>query len=310
LAQQGDFEAADRVFAAELEKHPGDFALLFNRALVNYRAGWNEKALAILESVAATDRGQAAYQSLLGSVLTRLGQYRKALAPSQEAIRLEPSNPEHRLRLAGLYLRLKMGQHATDVYRQGQSLFPERPEFWLGLGVVEQMQAKFPAALEIFQQVTQKFPQQEGGFLFLAHAQIKAGQPTEALETARKLLALKPGSALGEYLCAEAAWAIPGQEGEARRHVQKSLQANPRLPEALVLAAKIELKLGDPREAIGYLEQAISFEPRMASAHYVLSQAYRRMGDTARAEAAADSFRKLRVSEDAETELLGNFLTR
>ena len=180
LLARGDYDAADRLFAAELTRHPGDFRLLHNRALAHYLGGHPEQAREILLTVAPADRVQTNYQTLLASVFTRLGNYQEALPPAQEAAKLAPSDPENWLRLGALYLRVKRGQQATDVYREGRSLFPARPEFLLGLGVVEQMQAKFPEAIEIYRQATDAFPRLDAGYLFLASAQLKAARPAEA----------------------------------------------------------------------------------------------------------------------------------
>ena len=308
LIARGDYEVADRVFAAELERHPGDFRLLYNRALARYLAGQLERSREILLSVPPADRAQVNYQVLLSTVCTRLGAHKDALPPAQEAVKLVPSDPDNWLRLGALYLRLRQGQHATDVYETGRSLFPTRPEFLLGLGVVEQMQAKFPEAISLFRQVVEAFPRLDAGYLFLAQVQLKAARPAEARETAEKLVRLNPRSAFAEYLAGEAAWAIPGKESEAAPHVQRALELNPRLVEALLLAAKIELRQGDPHKAVAHLKEAIAAEPRVDTGHLLLARAYRQMGDARRAESELAAFRQLRQAEEQENQLLSNFL--
>lgn len=308
LIARGDYEAADRVFAAQLERHPGDFRLLYNRALAQYLAGHPEQARDTLLTVAEADRTQAHYQVLLATVLTRLGAYKEALPPAREAVKLAPSDPDNWLRLGGLYLRLKRGQHATDVYQTGRTLFPMRSEFLLGLGVIEQMQAKYPAAIKIFRQVVETFPSLDAGYLFLAQVQLMAARPAEARETAERLLRMSPRSAFAEYLVGQAAWSTPGKESEAAPHVQRALELNPRLVEALLLAAKIEMRRGNPQQAVVHLKQAIAEEPRVDTGHLLLARAYRQMGDAQNAQAALVAFRQLRQVEEKENQLLSNFL--
>lgn len=308
LIANGNYEAADRVFAEELQRHPGDFALTYNRALVNYLAGNFEKSRDQLLSVPAAERGHINYQALLASNLTHLGDFKGAVAPSVEVVKLAPSDPENWLRLAGLYLRLKKGQHATDVYRAGLWRFPTRPEFLIGLGVIEEMQAKMDSTISIYRQVVEQFPQQAVGYQFLGHAQVKANQAAEAQKTAEKLLLLDPRSAYAEYLLGEAAWTRPGREQDAAEHAQRALQLDPKLVEARLLAAKVELRVGDPHKAIAYLKEVTNNQPRVEAAHYLLAQACRRIGDTREADAELAAFRKLRQAGDNENQLLSNFV--
>jgi len=201
-----------------------------------------------------------------------------------------------------------MGGHATEVYEKGQTLFPERPEFLLGLGVIQEMQAKFEATIPTYEEVVRKFPRYLGGYLFLAGAYLKASRTAEAARAATQALALDSRSALAECFLAEAAWKTPGQEKEATARIQKALQLDPTLPEALVLAAKIELKRDDPQQAVYYLKKATAEQPRMASAFYVLGQTYRRLSQTRDAEAALREFKRLQRSESLGNPLVASLL--
>src|SRR5690349_16237107 len=77
LAAQGNYPAADHIFETELGTNPGDFSLLYNRALVNFFWRRDEKALELLKSVAREDREDANYQALLAALLTRLGAFKE-----------------------------------------------------------------------------------------------------------------------------------------------------------------------------------------------------------------------------------------
>ena len=308
LISRGDYEAADRVFAAELAHHPGDFRLTYNRALANYLAGHLEGSRDLLLSVSAAGAGQSNYQALLASGLTDRGDYHGALAPSIKVLKLAPSDANNWLRLAALYLRMKKGQHALEVYRAGQARFPNRPEFLIGPGVIEEMQERLDVAIETYRGVTQKYPRQESAYQFLGHALIKAGKAADAEETAKKLLKLNPRSAYGEYLLGEAAWLSPGRKAEAAAHAEQALRLDPHLVEALLLAAKVELRSGNPQQAVSFLQRAIQEAPRVETSHYLLAQAYRQVGDLRQADLELKAFRALRQSEDHENQLLGNFL--
>src|SRR5437762_8753870 len=202
LAARGEYAAADHILAEELRNDPANFALLYNRALVNFFWKRDEESLRLLKSVATEDREDPNYQALLSSVLARLGRYREALPASREALRLAPSDPENWLRLGALYLHLKMGEHATEVYEKGQTLFPDRPQFVLGQGVIQEMQARFDGAIPTYERAVRKFPRYPGGYLFLADAYLKASRTAEAARAATQALALDSRSALAECFLA------------------------------------------------------------------------------------------------------------
>ncbi|MEW5978303.1 MAG: tetratricopeptide repeat protein [Acidobacteriota bacterium] len=307
LAARGEYEAADRAFARELESHPGDYRLLYNRALANHLGGHHDKAKAILLTVPVPYREEGTYCSLLGAVLTSLGDYRAALTPTRQAITKAPKDANLLLNLAALYLRLRMGQHAADVYDEGRRLFPDRPEFLLGLGVIEQMQAKFEAAARIYRSTTEAFPAWETGFLYLAHAQIKSGLVQDARATLRDVLSRHPNSAVGHYLAGEAWWATPGAEEEARAATWEALRLDPNLAEAHLLAAKIELRAGSVESAISHLLRSEKLNPNIPLTQYLLSLAYRRHGKLKDAQAAMTQFQTLKA-KSVPDHLSGSFL--
>ncbi len=308
LIARGDYEGLDRAYAEALKEHPGDYRLTYNRALANYLGGKPEAARDHLLTVPAAGRNTAEYAALLATVQVQLGETKAALSPAQDAVRLDPANAEHWLRLGALYLRLKRGQHALDTYRGGAQRFPDRPEFLVGQGVVEEMLAKFPSAADIYRAVTEKFPRYEAGYCFLGQVQIKAVQPDEARATARQLLRVNAQSAYAEYLLAQADWITPGRAQEARPHLARALALNPHLAEAALLAGKAELQAGNLAKAIEHLKQAVQVAPQMEEGYFLLAKAYRQKGDRQQAEVELARFKKLRQVQDEEDRLLSNFL--
>jgi tetratricopeptide (TPR) repeat protein len=259
-------------------------------------------------SVAVTDRGAYEYHALLATILIQEGDYPSALEPTREALRLNPDDAESWLRLGALYLRLKRGGHAINTYRTASARFADRPEFLIGRGVVEEMLAKLPAAIAIYREVTHIFPHYEQGYWFLGQALIKAVLPDEARATGRRLLALNPQSAYGHYLLAQADWITPGGGQEAREHLVRALELDPRFAEAAILAGKVELRAGDPAKAIDFLRRAVEIDPQLEEAYFLLARAYRQSGDNKQAEIELAHFRRLRRPKEQENRLLSNFL--
>ena len=69
---------------------------------------------------------------------------------------------------------------------------------------------------------------------------------------------------------------------------------------------KTELKLQQTRDAIAELETVLRFNPGNAQAQHLLSQAYRRLGDSQ--HAAKFAHMELAEPAAAEGDLLGDFL--
>ncbi len=308
LMERRDYDGLDRAYAEALRQQPGDYRLTYNRALANYFGGHLERARDLLLTTKVSDRETTEYQTLLATVLVQLGDFREALPPAIDVVRLNPSDPDNWLRLGALYLRLRKGQHALNTYQAAAERFPNRPEFLIGRGVVEEMVARMPLAIQVYRQVIQKFPNYEPGYQFLGQVQVKAGLPSDARRTAQLLLRLNPHSAYGEYLLAQADWITPGKAQEARPHLQRALELNPRLAEAALLAGKVELQAGQPAKAIPILKQAIQSEPRLEEGHFLLAKAHQQNGDKKQAEVELATFQKLRQAEEKENHLLSNFL--
>lgn len=308
LIARGDYAGLDRFYAEALKDHPGDYRLMYNRALASYFGGRLETAREILLSVPPPERGTNEYQALLATVYIQLGDPKSALEPANEAVRLNPNDAENWLRLGALNLRLRRGQHALDTYQAARGHFPNRPEFLIGKGVVEEMLARLPEAIAVYREVTTSFPLYEPGYCFLGQVQVKSVLPDEVRATARGLLRVNSQSAYGEYLLAQADWITPGKGQQARPHVVRALELNPRLAEAALLAGKVESQAGEPAKAIEYLKQAVQAEPQLEDGYFLLAKAYRQSGNKKQAEIELATFRSLRQAENEEELLLSKFL--
>jgi tetratricopeptide (TPR) repeat protein len=71
---------------------------------------------------------------------------------------------------------------------------------------------------------------------------------------------------------------------EAARLVDASLRANPDLPQALLLRAQMYLTNNEPKAAVPLLEKAVTLDPHDLKSRQHLMQAYKQLGDSARAE--------------------------
>jgi Flp pilus assembly protein TadD len=66
-------------------------------------------------------------QSKLGIIYSRQGNFQKAIASYNEAIRLDPSFPTNHLNLGGVYLRQKQFSKAKEAYENAELLYKSQP---------------------------------------------------------------------------------------------------------------------------------------------------------------------------------------
>jgi tetratricopeptide (TPR) repeat protein len=92
---------------------------------------------------------------------------------------------------------------------------------------------------------------------------------------------------------------------DAARHYQKALQLDPEHPTALHRFAEIKMKEGDLPGAVKLLRTAVVVAPDHYQAHYLLGQAYSRLGDRDAAAREMAEFRRIKDAKRAHTRLSG-----
>ena len=97
-----------------------------------------------------------------------------------------------------------------------------------------------------------------------------------------------------------------GKRMEARAAFKDAVRLDPKNAEAHLGLGKTELALGHLNDAIGELEEALRLNPGNPQARRLLSQAYRRAGDTARAAKYAEAADEKQPIPEGD--LLGDFL--
>src|SRR4029077_7757878 len=92
--EHGEFDKAERLYAAVLRTLPNNFDALHGLGLINYQRGRLDAALALIQAArqAALDRADGF--SSLGLVFHALKQFERALKSYDEGLRLAPNDVE------------------------------------------------------------------------------------------------------------------------------------------------------------------------------------------------------------------------
>jgi len=232
--------------------------------------------------------------------LMKLKQYDAAVPIWQQALKLEPEDPqslnELGVSLAFLekndeakeyfhkalkadpefvdaytnigQIEMERGQfkEALADYQKADQLKPASPEVHRHLGQALQALGSFNEAIAEFQETLMLLPEDTGIQLSLGQALFDAGRANEAVTYLQRYLAADVGSASAHFYLGEAL-ANLGRADEAMPHIQAALAANPEHGSYNYTFGMLILQKGQYDEAIAYLRKAVAADPGSADVH-------------------------------------------
>jgi tetratricopeptide (TPR) repeat protein len=253
-------------------------------------------------SLAPSEKEAGAVEYALGQCYQATGNHASAIEQYRRALELDPTKEEHYLSPASLLiadnqfeetgkiltdglqrfpnslrLRVAMGLLRLDVgypdearveYEEARALSPESPIVWKLLGLIQRSEGDFPSAVKSFERAAAIDGTDAQTYLLMGLAQERIEDGGDA--------------ALADFLHA--------------------LQIAPGLVEARYEAASIYLQsTEDPKRAVEALRKVITDAPNYARAYRLLAQAYQRLGQTEKADAAASRYHQLTGTAPAQT---------
>jgi tetratricopeptide (TPR) repeat protein len=219
--------------------------------------------------------------------LVRLGEHRFAADALDTVIKRYPDNRKAHQWLAAIYIDLNSPSQAITHLRTWARLDPHngRPYRWIGWFLskdygkqTEAIAAYQEACLRDLDPVLRSEVVKElattlidGPADYEAALDTLAGNPQSADQP--EILTLR----------AQCLWSL-GRQTEASAALDRAMRLNPQLPRALQLRAKMFLAEGKAKTALPLLEKALNVDAYDHISRQLLMQAYRQIGDNARAE--------------------------
>jgi len=154
-------------------------------------------------------------------------------------------------------------------------------------------------AIVQYKKVLQLAPQLPGAHFELAEALLQKSKTQrereEAEEAFKAELALNPGNVnadcrLGDLYLSAGTTRLDA----AYQSYDRALQLQPDFANAQLGMGKVLIRMGKNQEAVDHLREAARLDPIDSTAHYLLAQTYRRLGQT------PDADREIRLFEDLE----------
>ena len=154
-------------------------------------------------------------------------------------------------------------------------------------------------AIEQYKKVLQLDPQLPGAHFELAEALLQSSKTQrereEAEEAFKAELALNPGNVNAECRLGDLYLSAGNMRLDAAyQSYARALQLQPNFSNAQLGMGKVLIRMGKNQEALAHLREAARLDPVDSTAHYLLAQTYRRLGQTPDADA------ELRLFEDLE----------
>jgi tetratricopeptide (TPR) repeat protein len=215
----------------------------------------------------------------------------EAVRQYQHAAELDPSEPN----LFNWAVEL-LTHHATDqaieVFAKGHRLFPRSTRTDLGLAVALYSRGSYEDAAQRFFEATDLDPADPAPYLFLG--KVSSGAITNRDPYAvrmERFAQLHPDNAWANYYYAAT---LTRTSPKARALLEKAVRLDPKLGDAFLLLGTVYADQGDLAKAISAYQSAIAASPQLEEAHYRLAMAYRKTGETDKAQTELDLYQQLR----------------
>lgn len=212
--------------------------------------------------------------------------YKGAVATLEKASKLEPSNPDVVYCLGLSYMKLML----EAVNRLGV-IAPKSYQFFLLLAQDAEARDDDRAAITDYRQALEVQPRAIGVHYALGNAYARVGQYDRAADEFKTELKFNPDDPLALWKLGLLALRTNPQE--ARKFLGRAILLKPDFAPAVVADGRALALLGHTSEAVVKFRKAERLDPNEDSVHYLLANAYRRLGQLKESEKEMARFKEL-----------------
>lgn len=244
----------------------------------------------------------AELNNLLAEAYEGNNDIRRAVDALRRAIALDPEDEDNYLDFASLCMNQRSFKAGMTVLEVGLKYHPKSDKLIFMRGVLYAMQDEFDLAEKDFELSAKLGPEANFGYIGLGVTYLETGHDAEAIQVLRRRLKEKPNDAgllylLGEGLLRSGASPGSAEYKEAKSSLEKSVSLNPKLCLPHVALGTIYLDEDRTKDAVHEFEQARAIDPTERSAYSHLAVAYRRLGETDKANEVLNGLKELIAQE-------------
>jgi FimV-like protein len=298
-----------RETALRLARIPGvEPNVHFSLGLVLAEHGEYPLAAGQFEAIPADERDVAAEMNL-GMAYSRLKNFEAARAAYEDAIRMDPKNPEPYYHVGIAESTLGKHDAAVDWMTEAHNLAPSRPD--ISLALVEELihsrnyeQARSLLTVEMAAHPNDPSLREALADLFTAQ-----GQRNEAVKTYQECLQLNHGSVSARLALARV-YEEMGQTESARAALTEVLELSPKNAEAEAQLGRLAFEAGHEEEASSLVHRALAHDPNNLLANEYHARLQLRDGQLSEALQTLERLVQLDPQSSRLHLLLGRVLAR
>ena len=302
LTRTGLFAEAIPHLLAARGRVRNEYAADFNLALCYVATVHSNQAIPILTALRDGGHDNADVNNLLAQAYVGDGQNDKALYALQTAAAFTPENEKLYLFVVDACMGKREYALGRQVVDLGLQHLPDSAWLHYERAMFLALLDQFDTGKSDFELAAKLAPESDVAFVASAQEKMFEGRMAQVIEVARE--GVRKGhqdytllTLLGEALLRSGV--TPGQPefAEAREALKKATAERPGYSSAQIALGKVYLlenRLGD---AVAHLEMAQQLDPSNASVYSNLAAAYRRQGDSEKAQSALAILAKLNQAQ-------------
>jgi tetratricopeptide (TPR) repeat protein len=230
----------------------------------------------------------------LGKSQIHARDYRAAAKTLERLTALKPKDPDVLYNLSVAYLKLML-----ENFDRLSEVAPHSYQVWLLLAQDAEARGNDEAALKNYQQAAHAKPDASGVHYGLGSVYARLGKYDEAAKELNKELQLNPNDSLALWKLGELE--LRTNPKEARRELERAVNLNPRLPQAVLAYGRALARTGELEKATEQFQRVVRLAPDEDSVHYHLANAYRRLGRQQESQAEMARFEELAKKKSERT---------
>jgi tetratricopeptide (TPR) repeat protein len=268
------------------------------RAKQQFVANRFKDTVDILDAISGLRPENAEFHDLLGQALYETGDAKRASDELQQAIRLEPNNPDWYFQLGLVYLKHHTPDLAKVVFNHGLAQLPNSAWLWLGLGLSQNFGDDIAGAQKSVRKALLLDPGLVEGYVVLGDILESEGRLSEAKDVFTQAIEKKPNLYIGYYYCGKVALeAGESQTQQALAFFTKAVDLDPSFAEGHFEKGRALEQSGKLQEALAEYKKSVTLDSSLSQAHYRLALVYRKLGQTRVADNELALFQKAKLKE-------------
>lgn len=232
-----------------------------------------DEALAELQKAAIMGMDSALFHRDLGETYFGLAIYDKAVTEYNRAIDMDPTLEECYLSLARAYIQIGNYVESLKILQIASNLGVDELRINICVGDLKLAQGDYAAAAKFYEEALQLNNAYSEAHLKVAIAYYQLGKDDEAKKHLLRNVEAQPKMYQAYYYLGQIEFS-KGNYTDAIRYYNLAIKYNPSYGEAYVALGGLYLKRGNPYQAVSQFTSAIEKCPNYAAPHIGLANAY------------------------------------